>query len=231
MGHIFWLLILSCQWSYDRPWYWNIWWIKHPLTTKRLRVELNLKHNMRVRALYCQFCWDSVPSKLTTHRHYRLLRTRSWSHRISKLICWQLREKCKVKWICLWTKSCYQLVEERRAPLSELSCLKIDIWLMYPWSKCTCPRIGKEYITCCAPVLVEVDRELRSRSKAYLLTHLILTYLVPVAWIQTWVSQPNHVQLLQVGGFDDEWHVGASTPTLDMGNPKAKQIRSWFFIA
>ena len=30
----------------------------------------------------------------------------------------------------------------------------------------------KEHVTCCAPVLLEGDKELHSRSKAYLLTHL-----------------------------------------------------------
>ena len=52
---------------------WNICWVKHPLTTKCLRVEWKVTHIMR--ALYWQFCWDS---KLRTHRHYRLLPTRSW---------------------------------------------------------------------------------------------------------------------------------------------------------
>ena len=41
--------------------------------------------------------------------------------------------------------------------------------------------IGKERVTCCAPVLVEVDRELRSGSKAYLPTYLLLTSFVPIA--------------------------------------------------
>ena len=59
-------------------------------------------------------------------------------------------------------------------------------------------RTGKEHVTCCAPVLVEVERELHPRSKAYLPTHLLLTSLVPIAWTQTWVSQPNHVQPWQV---------------------------------
>ena len=78
---IFWLLTPSCQWSYERLWSWNIWLRQAPLTRERLRVELNVAHNVRVRALNSQFCWDLVPSELTTLRHYRLLRTRSWSHR------------------------------------------------------------------------------------------------------------------------------------------------------
>ena len=53
-------------------------------------------------------------------------------------------------------------------------------------------RVGKEHVTCCAPGLVEVDRELHSGSEAYLLTHLLLTSLVPMAWMQAWVSQPKH---------------------------------------
>ena len=64
----------------------STWWIQNPLTTKRLRAELNVSHIVRSRTLYWQFCWDLVPSKLTTHRHYWLLRTRSWSHRQFKLI-------------------------------------------------------------------------------------------------------------------------------------------------
>ena len=60
------------------------------------------------------------------------------------------------------------------------------------------PRMGKEHVTWCALVLVEVDTELRSRSEAYLLTHLLLTSLVPMAWMQAWVSQPKHAQLFQV---------------------------------
>ena len=59
-------------------------------------------------------------------------------------------------------------------------------------------RPGKEHVTYCAPVLEEVDRELHSRPKSYLLTHLLLISLVPIAWMQTWVYQPNHAQPRQV---------------------------------
>ena len=81
IGHILWLSIPSCQWSYNRLCSWTILWLQHPMTTKRLRVELNVIHIMRARALYLQFCWDLVPSKLTPHRHKRLLQIRRWSYR------------------------------------------------------------------------------------------------------------------------------------------------------
>ena len=58
--------------------------------------------------LYWQFCWYLVPSKLTTHRHYRLLWTRSWSHKQSKLMWCLLSKKYKINWICLWTRRCCQ---------------------------------------------------------------------------------------------------------------------------
>ena len=90
-------------------------------------------------------------------------------------------------------------------------------------------RIGKQHVTCCAPVLVEVDRELGSRSKAYSMTHLLLTPPVPVAWMQAWVSQSKHVHLLPVAlVMKNKWGL---LPTLDMGNPEVKQIRSRFIIA
>ena len=115
----------SCQWSYNHLWSRNMWWIQHQQTTKCLRVEWNVTHIMRVRELYWQFCWYLVHSKPTTHRHYRLLRTRT-SHRQLKLISRQ----CKINWIRLWTRSW-------RQPFSELNCLKLNIWLMHPWSKCS----------------------------------------------------------------------------------------------
>ena len=59
-------------------------------------------------------------------------------------------------------------------------------------------RTRKEHVTCCAPVLVEVERDFHYRWKAYLPTHLLLTSLVPITWTQTWVSQPNHAQPRQV---------------------------------
>ena len=59
MGHILWLSIPSCQWRYNGLCSWTIWWLQHLLTTKRLSVELN------ARALYLQFSWELVPSKLT----------------------------------------------------------------------------------------------------------------------------------------------------------------------
>ena len=75
------------------------------------------------------------------------------------------------------------------------------------------PRIGKEHVTC-APVLVEVDKELRSRSEAYLLTHLLQTSLVSIAWVQAWVSQPKHTQLLQVALImKNKWQLLLPSPS------------------
>ena len=59
-------------------------------------------------------------------------------------------------------------------------------------------RIGKEDITCYTPVFVEEDAEFRCRSKAYLVICSLLTSCVLIAWMQAWVSQPKHAQLLQV---------------------------------
>ena len=71
---------------------------------------------------------------------------------------------------------------------------------MHPWYKCSCTTqgYGKNTLLIVPLFLVEVDRKLNSTSKAYLLTHLLLTSLVPVAWMQAWVSQLKYVQLLQV---------------------------------
>ena len=55
-----------------------IWLIQHPLTAKRLRVELNATHITKSTLLTVL-----LPSKLTTQRHYRLLQTRSWSYKQS----------------------------------------------------------------------------------------------------------------------------------------------------
>ena len=117
------------------------WWIQHTMTTKHIRVVLNVTRIMRPIALYWQFCWDLVPSKLTTHRHYRLLRTRSWSHRQSKLICWQLRKKVLDQLDTFVDKQLLP-VEGRIEPFSELNWLKINIRLMHSWSKCSCLTQG-----------------------------------------------------------------------------------------
>ena len=187
MGYTFWLSIPSCQWSYNHLWSRNMWWIQHQQTTKCIRVEWNVTHIMRVRELYWQFCWYLVHSKPTTHRHYRLLRTRT-SHRQLKLV-----------------------------------------WLKYRERTC--------YLLC--PVLVEVDRELHSRSKAYLLTHLLLTSLVPIAWMQTWVSQPNHAQPRQVAlKMKNKWEpllppltwVVRKPSRYEVDSPLLKAIRASYII-
>ena len=55
-------------------------------------------------------------------------------------------------------------------------------------------RIGKEHFTCCIPVLVEINIELRSRTKAYLLIYSLLG-----------VSAKTCTAI--AGGFDDEEQV------------------------
>ena len=127
---IIWLSIPSCQWSHNPLWFYMM--NTAPTDNKRLRVDLNVNHIMRSRTLYWQFCWDLVPSKLTTHRNW-LLRTRSWSHRQFQSIFWQLRKKYQINWICLWT---------RRELFSEMNCLKINFWLMHSWPKCSCLTQG-----------------------------------------------------------------------------------------
>ena len=140
-----------------------------------------------------------MPSKLMLHRQYRLLQTRNWSRGQSKLIFLQLREKYKIKWIRLWTRSCCQSKREVRHFQSWIVSKQIfDLCIPDPSAAARLKnRIGKEHATCCALVLA-VERKLRSRSKAYLLTHLILTPLVTVAWTQAWVSQPKYVPLSQM---------------------------------
>ena len=139
-----------------------------------------------------------MPSKLKTHSHYRLLRTRSWSHRQSKLICWQLRKNIRsIGYIC--GQQFVAIQRERKAvfraelPQSKYLTYASLIQIQLPDS-----RIWKWLVTCCASALIELDRELRSRSEAYLLTHLLQTSLLPVVWMQTWVSQPKQAQLSRV---------------------------------
>ena len=141
MGHTLWLWIPSCQWSYNRLWSWNIWCIQHPLTTKRLRVELNVIRIVSARALFWQFWWKLMLFKLAPHRHYRLFQTRKCTHRKSKLICWQLKEKYKINWIRLWTRrGCQSKREQRRFQCWITS--KENIWLMHPYCKCSCLTQG-----------------------------------------------------------------------------------------
>ena len=148
MGHIVWLSSPFCYWSYNRLLPWNI-RIQHPLTTKRLKVELNVTHVMRWRALYWQFCWDLVPSKLKTHRHYRLLRTRSWSHRQSQLICWQLRKNIRsIGYICgleiIASRRERRAVFRAELPQNEYLTYVSLIQMQLPDS-----RIGRGHVTCC----------------------------------------------------------------------------------
>ena len=74
--------------------------------TPKGRIKCDTQHETEstLLAVYLRF----GASKLMTNRHYRLLRTRHWSRGQTKLICWQLREKHKIKWIRLWTRSCCQ---------------------------------------------------------------------------------------------------------------------------
>ena len=95
----------------------GLWWIQHPLTTKHLKVEWNMSHIMRAKHLIGSF------AKLTTHRHCRLLWTKSWSHKQSKLMCCQLSKKYKINWVCLWTRSCCQW-KKQESPLQSWIILK-----------------------------------------------------------------------------------------------------------
>ena len=109
---------------------------------KCLRVEWNVTHIMRVRELYWQFCWYLVHSKPTTHRHYRLLRTRT-SHRQLKLISRQ----CKINWIRLWTRSCCQKTAIFGAELPQTKYLTHASLIQMQRSD---SNTGKEHVTCCA---------------------------------------------------------------------------------
>ena len=87
-------------------------------------------------------------------------------------------------------------------------------------------RIGI-YVTYSAPVLAEVDRELHSRSEAYLLTHILLTSLVPIAWMLAWVSQPKHAQLLQMSlMMKNKWELLLPSLTWAVRMPSRNQVGS-----
>ena len=87
-------------------------------------------------------------------------------------------------------------VKDTKEPFSELNCLK-NKHLTYAsliQMRLIDSKIGKEHFTCCTPVLVEIDIELRSRSKAYLLIYSLLG-----------VSAKTCTAI--AGGFDDEEQV------------------------
>ena len=97
--------------------------------------------------------------------------------RQSKLISWQLRKSIRsIGYVC-GQEVATSRREKRAVFRAELSQNKYLIYASLIQVQLPDPRIGKENVTCCAPVLVELDRELRSRSEAYLLTHLLLTSL------------------------------------------------------
>ena len=133
-----------------------------------------------------------------------------------------------IRWIgYFWTRNCCQSkIEESRFQSCIASKYIFDLHVCTPgpnagaWLK---DRERTCYLLC--PVSVEVDREFRSRSEAYLLTPLQLTSLVPIACL----SQLKHAQLLQVAWMI-KTQAGASTCILDMGCPEAKQIRSWLSL-
>ena len=76
-------------------------------------------------------------------------------------------------------------------------------------------------------VLVKVDRELHSRSKAYLLTHLLLLSLVPIARMQTCVSQPNHAQPRQVAlMMKNKWELLLTPLTWVVWKPSRYEVDS-----
>ena len=103
-------------------------------------------------------------------------------------------------------------VEDRREPFKDLNCLKMNIWLMHPWSKCSCliHGMGKEHVICCAPVLVEVDKELPSRAGAYLLIPLLFD--IPCTnYLDTGLGISAKTCTVTAGCFGDEEQVGAYT--------------------
>ena len=195
MGHILWLSIPSCQWGDNLLWSYMINTAPTDNKTPKGRIKCDSHHETKSSLLTIL-----LPSKLTTHRHYSLLQTRSWSYKQSKLISWQLRKNYKINWICLWTISCCQSKrEESRVFRAELP---RKIYLTYTsviQVQLPDSRIGKEYVTCCAPVLVEVDKDLLSRSEAYFLdsftTDIPCTNCLDA---RLGISQPKHAQLLQV---------------------------------
>ena len=226
MGHVLWLSIPSCQWSYDHIWSPNMWWIQHSLTTKRLMVEWNVTHIMRMRALNLQFCWDLVHSKQTTNSHYRLLWTTSWSHKQMKLISWQLIEIIRaIGYVCGQEVVASQ--REKRAVFgAELPHNKYLTHASLIQMQLPDSRTGKEHITYFAPVLLEVDRVPR-RHICWLISYRNPLYNCLDADLCVSTKPCTAI----AGGFDDEEQAGASIPTLDLGSLEAKQIRSWFFIA
>ena len=48
MGHVLWLSIPSCQWSYNH-WSRNMWWTQNPLTIKRPRVNSLISYAFSVK--------------------------------------------------------------------------------------------------------------------------------------------------------------------------------------
>ena len=164
-------------------------------------------------------------SNLTTHIHYRLLQTTSWPHRQSKLICWQLRKSIRsIVTFCgqevIASKREERVVFKAKLPQNRYFTYVFLFQVQLPDS-----RIGKEHVTCCDPGLVEADRELRSRSKAYLLAHLLLKSLVPAAWMQAWVSQPKHVQLLQMA-LVNKWELLLPLLTCTIRKPSGYEVGS-----
>ena len=140
MGHTLWLSIPSCQWSQNGLWF-NM-MSASPTYNKTYKYIIKCDSHyvwciMGPRALYWQFCLDLVLSKLTVYRHYRPLQTMRWSHRQSKLILLTVEQKVYDQLDTFVDKQLLP-VEERRELFKELSCCKINIWLMHPWSKCSC---------------------------------------------------------------------------------------------
>ena len=111
--HVLWHSISSWQWSYNSLWSRR----EHmmhiaPTDKKAPKGRMKYVSHHESETLHWQFCWYLVPSKLTTHRHCRLLWTRSWSHNQSKFMCCQLSKKYKINWIGLWTISCCQSMRQ-----------------------------------------------------------------------------------------------------------------------
>ena len=71
------------------------------------------------------------------------------------------------------------------------------------------------------------NSELPSRLEAYLLTHLLLKFLVPISRMQARVSQPKHAQLLQVTlMMKNKWELLLACLTLPVRKPSRYEVDS-----
>ena len=175
MGYILWLLIPSCQWRY-RLWFRNMWCVQHPLTIKCTRVKWNVTHNMRALRWQNPGALQIIADKaLVTLIEIGMLTA-------AEKVSYQLDTFVGKKLLSAERRVVFRAELPQNKWLANASIFQVQ-----PPSS----MIGKVNITCCTPVLVEEDRELRSRSNGIFTTYLLLRSLVPIAWIQARVHQPN----------------------------------------